>query len=302
MSRKYGTTLYASAHAHASTTSRRGLKSGEARREEHDREDEGAEARPVVAERRRDDVEEHAAETPQREERRERRRGARPPSDGNAERAHDHHADEVLPVERENPLVRPEGDERSRLDRGRDAESRREPEAAARNPATRDRVRDDDEAEECEGERAEPDREDRRDDRPAVPVHLEELERGEHRREPERVRVEAGEHRRGRKHRKHARRPERRATPLPRRDRREEDRRRDRGGEDEREIPDNDRREVVEEAVRRERVPARVREVVPDEDPVPDEPRPVQVNAGVARPRAEANDERRDDRRDQQPR
>ena len=127
---------------------------------------------------------------------------------------------------------------------------------------------------------------------------LEQLERREHRREPERVRVEAGEHRRGREHAEDARRPERRASPFPHRDRREEDRRRDSRDEDEREIPDDHRREVVEEAVRGERVPARVREVVPDEDPVPDEPRPVQVHAGIARPRAGHDDERPDDRRD----
>ena len=55
------------------------LEAGEARGEEHDREDEGAEPRPVVPQRRRHDVDDDAAEPPERVERDERPGAARLP-------------------------------------------------------------------------------------------------------------------------------------------------------------------------------------------------------------------------------
>ncbi len=127
------------------------------------------------------------------------------------------------------------------------------------------------------------------------PPQLQQLERREHRSEAERVRVEPGEHRRGREHAEDARRPERRPAPLPQRDRREEDGRGDGGGEDERQVPDERRREVVEEAVRGERVRPGVPEVVPDERAVADEERAVEVDGGVAGSGADREHERRDD-------
>jgi len=93
--------------------------------------DEGVEPRPVVAERRRDDVEEDAAESPEREERHERLRGSSTPGEEDADNADDHDAEEVLPVERVDALVRLEDDERRSLHSSRDDEACREPDASA---------------------------------------------------------------------------------------------------------------------------------------------------------------------------
>ena len=190
---------------------------------------------------------------------------------------------EVDPVERVGAGGAREDHEREQLDPRRDAEADAEPDVTARDPALRDRVRADDQAEERERKRAEADGERGHERRETKPPQLQQLERGEHRREAERVRVEAGEHRRRGEHAEDARRPERRPAPLPPHDRGEEDCRCDSRDEDERQVPDERGREVVEEAVRRERVRARVPEVVPDERAVADEERPVEMDGSVAR-------------------
>ena len=95
-------------------------------------------------------------------------------------------------------------------------------------------------------------------------------------------------------HAEDARGPPRGAPPLPERERREEHRGRDGGGEHERQVPDERRREVVEEAVRRERVRPGVPEVVPDERAVADEERPVQMNRRIPRSGPDRVNERRE--------
>ncbi len=122
-------------------------------------------------------------------------------------------------------------------------------------------------------------------------AQLEQLERPEHRGEAERVRVLACEQRRRGEHAEDARRPERIPPPFPQRDRGEEHGRGDGGGEDERQVPDERGREVVQEAVRGERVRARVPEVVPDQRAVADEECPVQVNRSIPRGRPDGEHE-----------
>ena len=109
----------------------------------------------------------------------------RAPRDEDAERADDHHTEEVDPVERVDALIRPEDDESGSLHPGGKDEPGGEPDPAARDTATDGDVGHDDEAEEGESERTEPDRENRRDDGEAVAVQLEKLQRREHRREAE---------------------------------------------------------------------------------------------------------------------
>src|SRR5262249_29563230 len=82
-------------------------------------------------------------------------------------------------------------------------------------------------------------------------------------------------------------------SPFATSDRREENRRSHGRGEYQREVADECRGDVVEEAVRRQRIVARVPEVVPDERAASGEERPVEVDRRMARSRAEREQEQR---------
>ena len=170
-----------------------------------------------------------------------------------------------------------------------------DPDRRARQPAARNRDRAEQQAEKQERERAAAERQRREHDREPHAPHLKGAHCPEHEHEPERVAVQPGEERRRSADREDPGRPQRRLAPLLPRDRGEQERRDDRSPEHERRVTHQGCGQVVDEAVVRNRILARVPEVVPENRAVLDEQRAVKVHRGITGSRAQGEEEHADE-------